>query len=50
MKDLKQSTRPVNQPPGRSVSLHIRDYQVTVKVKSTVPQIASSRSVRHSFR
>ncbi len=50
MKDLKQSTRPGNRPASRSVSLQIRDYQVTVKVKSTVPQIASARSVRYSFR
>jgi hypothetical protein len=50
MKDLKQSTRPENRPPSRSVSLQIRDYLVTVKVKSTVPQIASARSVRYSFR
>jgi hypothetical protein len=50
MKDLKHSTRPVNRPAGREVSLHIRDYQVTVKVKSTAPQIASAKSVRYSFR
>jgi len=51
MKDLKQSTRPGNRPAGRSVSLQIRDYQVTVKVKSTAPQIASAgKSVRYSFR
>ena len=50
MKDLKHSTRPVNHPPVRSVSLQIRDYQVTVKVKSSVPQTPSTRSVRASFR
>lgn len=50
MKDLKQSTRPVNHAPVRSVSLQIRDYQVTVKVRSSVPQIQGSRSVRASFR
>jgi hypothetical protein len=42
MKDLKQSTRPVNHPPVRSVSLQIRDYQVTVKVRSSVPLSSSS--------
>jgi hypothetical protein len=46
MKDLKQST-PRN--PVRSVSLQIRDYQVTVKVKSPVPQ-ARSPLVRWTFR
>lgn len=50
MKDLKQSARPVIQSPVRSVSLQIRDYQVTVKVRSSVPQIQGSRSVRASFR
>jgi len=50
MKDLKQSSRPVNHAPVRSVSLQIRDYQVTVKVRSTVPQISDSRSARVSFR
>lgn len=43
MKDLKQSTRPEPRSPVRSVSLQIRDYQVTVKVKSSVPQIPSAR-------
>jgi hypothetical protein len=46
MKDLKHETRPVNYSPVRSVSLQIRDYQVTVKVRSTVPQTPSSRSTR----
>jgi hypothetical protein len=50
MTDLKQSTRPVNHAPVRSVSLQIREYQVTVKVKSAVPQIQSSRTTRASFR
>jgi hypothetical protein len=50
MKDLKQSTRPETRSPVRSVSLQIRDYQVTVKVKSAVPQIASPRSVYPAFR
>ena len=50
MKDLKQSTRPENRSPVRSVSLQIRDYQVTVKVKTAVPQIPSARSARPLFR
>jgi hypothetical protein len=50
MKDLKHTTRPVNHSPVRSVSLQIRDYQVTVKVKSSVPQTPSARTVRPSYR
>ncbi len=50
MKDLKHSTRPVNGHPVRSVSLQIREYQVTVKVKSAVPQIPSNTAVRPLFR
>ena len=50
MKDLKQSTRPENRSPVRSVSLQIRDYQVTVKVRSAVPKTPSSRSVHSAFR
>jgi hypothetical protein len=41
MKDLKQSRLDIARGPNRSVSLQIRDYQVTVKVKSPVPQIKS---------
>jgi len=41
MKDLKQS-RLATRSPMRSVSLQIRDYQVTLKVKSQVPQIRTS--------
>jgi hypothetical protein len=37
MKDLKQS-RLAMRSPLRSVSLQFREYQVTVKVKSPVPQ------------
>jgi hypothetical protein len=37
MKDLKQS-RLAMRSPLRSVSIHIREYQVTLKVKSPVPQ------------
>ena len=50
MKDLKHPTRPGNHSPVRSVSLQIRDYQVTVKVKSAVPQVPSQAAVRASFR
>jgi hypothetical protein len=50
MKDLKHSTRPENRSPVRSISLQIREYQVTVKVKSSVPQTASPRSVYPAFR
>jgi hypothetical protein len=50
MKDLKHDTRPANSTPVRSVSLQIRDYQVTVKVRSTVPQTPSVRPTRPLFR
>jgi hypothetical protein len=50
MKDLKRSTRPVSSPSVRSVSLQIRGYQVTVKVRSAVPQTPSTKLVRPSFR
>lgn len=50
MKDLKHETRPENRSPVRSVSLQIRDYQVTVKVHSPVPQTSSTRSSRPLFR
>jgi hypothetical protein len=50
MKDLKHDTRPANCSPVRSVSLQIRDYQVTVKVRSTVPQTSSVRPARPLFR
>ena len=50
MKDSKNDTRPGNRSPVRSVVLQIRDYQVTVKVKSSVPQVPSSAPVRPLFR
>jgi hypothetical protein len=50
MKDLKHDTRPANHPPVRSVRLQIRGYQVTVKVKSAVPQTPSTKSFRPAFR
>jgi len=37
MKDLKQ-TRLATRSPLRSVSLQIREYQVTCKVRGPVPQ------------
>lgn len=50
MKDLKHQTRPGNLTPVRSVSIQIREYQVTVKVRSSVPQVPSSAPVRPLFR
>ncbi|MEO8379410.1 MAG: hypothetical protein ABI779_07080 [Acidobacteriota bacterium] len=50
MKDLKHEARPESRSPNRSVSLQIRDYQVTVKVKSFVPQTPISRATRPFFR
>ena len=47
MKDLKSQSRLAARSPLRSVSLQIREYQVTVKVKSPVPQIKSS--IHRSF-
>jgi hypothetical protein len=38
MKDLKQASRVFARTQLRSVSLQIRDYQVTLKVKTPVPQ------------
>jgi len=48
MKDVKQSRLAVRSPL-RSVSLQIRDYQVTCKVKTPVPAAKSSQ-VRWSVR
>jgi len=50
MKDLKHQTRPGTSSPVRSVSLQIRDFQVSVKVKSAVPRVPSSAMARASFR
>ena len=44
MKDLKHATRSGSHPPVRSVRLQIRGYQVTVKVKTAVPQTPSTKS------
>jgi len=41
MKDLKQS-RLATRSPLRSVSLQIREYQVTCKVRGPVPQPRTS--------
>lgn len=42
MKDMKSQPRLAVRAPLRSVSLQIRDYQVTAKVKSPVPQVRTS--------
>jgi hypothetical protein len=49
MKDLKHQSRLTAHSPLRSVSLQIRDYQVTIKVKTPVPQVRSA-TVRWSAR
>ncbi len=38
MKESKHQSCLATRSPMRSVSLQIRDYQVTVKVKTAVPQ------------
>jgi hypothetical protein len=50
MKDLKNQPRLATQSPVRSVSLQIRDFQVSVKVNSAVPRVPSSSVARASFR
>jgi hypothetical protein len=50
MKDLKHIAHSANHPPVRSVSIQIREYQVTVKVKTAVPQTPSTKSFRAAFR
>jgi len=50
MKDLKDHSRLATRSPQRSVSLQIRDYQVTVKVKSSLPQVKPPSLLRWSFR
>ena len=50
MKDLKHQPRPGTDSPVRSVSLQIRDFQVSVKVRTAVPQVPSAGVVRASFR
>lgn len=50
MKESKHDSRPGNRSPVRSVSIRIRDCQVTVKVRTAVPQVPSSASIRPHFR
>ena len=50
MKDLKQQSRLRIPVPIRSVSLQIRDYQVTLKVKSSVPQTVKPSLNRFAVR
>ncbi len=50
MKDLKQQSRLGTHLPIRTVSLHIRDYQVTLKVKSNVPQTTTPSLLRPATR
>jgi len=50
MKDLKHQTRPGTRSPVHTFSLQIRDFQVSVKVKSAVPQVPPTGMARASFR
>lgn len=50
MKDFKQQSRLGTRLPIRSVSLQIRDYQVTLKVKSNVPQAGNRSLIRSAVR
>ena len=50
MKALKQQSRLGTRLPIRSVSLQIRDYQVTLKVKSNVPQTRTPSLIRFAAR
>jgi hypothetical protein len=47
---MKPQTRLVTRSAIRSVSLQIRDYQVTVKVKTPVPQSPNSLLRNSSMR
>jgi hypothetical protein len=47
MKEMKHQSRLATRSPMRSVSIQIREYQVTLKVKTAVPQ---PRSIRMSVR
>jgi hypothetical protein len=49
MKVLRNVSRRVTRSPLRSVVLQIRDYQVTAKVKTPVPQ-ARPTSARYLAR
>jgi hypothetical protein len=46
MKNSKGSERLAIRSPLRAVSLHIRDYQVTVKVRGPVPTTPKTARVR----
>jgi hypothetical protein len=50
MKAFKQQSRLGTRSPIRSVSLQIRDYQVTLKVKSAVPQTVKPSFFRSAVR
>ena len=50
MKDFKLQSRLGTRLPIKSVSLHIREYQVTLKVKSDVPQPANPSLIRSAVR
>jgi len=50
MKEFKEQSRLATRSPLRSVSLQIRDYQVTVKVNTPLPQVKTPSLLRWSFR
>ena len=50
MKVLNQQSRLGTRLPIRSVSLQIRDYHVTLKVKSDVPQTRKPSLIRTAVR
>ena len=49
MKDLKHHSSLTARSPLRSVSIQVREYQVTVKVRTPVPQVKPA-AVRWSVR
>ena len=49
MKDLNHQSRLTARSPLRSVSIQIREYQVTIKVRTPVPQVKPA-AVRWSVR
>jgi hypothetical protein len=50
MKDLKSQSRHGVTSPIRSITLQIRGYQVTVKVRSPLPATKVRQPVRFSVR
>jgi hypothetical protein len=48
MKNSKGQERLAIRSPLRAVSLHIRDYQVTVKIRGPVPTTPKTLRVRAS--